>query len=878
MESLCDESNALAVEELSDSFPRQRVIQISYSCNPTASMESRLGWNRAVAAARNYDTWVICGEQNREEIEAYRAIREMPNGLVLCYLPIDEVAGRWLRKSSIHYGGYHQWHISAYRLAQQLHEQHPFDLAHQVGFCGFREPGYLWRLDVPFIWGPVGGTHCTPRGYASVLGPVNCLIESSRALINHFHLRYRKRVHQAAKKASTVFAANTTTQHDLSKYVGIETTLQLETGLEGIPQDTPTKPIDQDELRILWAGRFQPWKALPLLIHALKNLDSKIQYRVRIIGYQKDEVYCRRLARQLGVDSFIEWIGWPPYQETFQHYRWADVFAFTSLRDTSGTGLLEAIAHGCPIIGMNHQGAADIMTPESSIPISVSNASQTICDFHDAFVSLAGDRRRLCRMSEAAKERSKKYLWANLNEAMQKHYVEALETERIQSTETVSESKSIASTQSTLEGRRRTIAKTVLSLVDQAISSCTNFLTVVLVARYCTPTDVGVFSLVMTIVFLGRSLQERAISAPFVVFVHQRSKKGAQALLGSSLVHLCGFSLLLSLLCCAFPAFAYIRDDQSLLRASLALVFLMPFLLCRDHLRAVSYACFRIDAALIVDVVTLVVQLGGLWIILSQGITEIAWIIVAMGFACLIACLAWLVHRPLKFTVKNFSQIWQDWKTSWAYASWLVIARAFGTASRFLMPWLVVYFLNEAAAGKLATCSNLAGLSMMFLIGANNFAQPRAIHAFNVGGYARLLRVLTQTASLFLVCLGSLFLFLMYAGGFLMNAIYGAEYADTGAVVAILGANVLMVGLAIVGSNGLAALKRPIGNLWAEAATLITTLFAAWILIPQSGINGAAWAMLVGNTIGAVVMLAAFRKYARTETTVPNIRLGESLC
>ena len=32
-----------------------------------------------------------------------------------------------------------------------------FDLVHQVNFMTFREPGYLWTLDAPFVWGPWGG-------------------------------------------------------------------------------------------------------------------------------------------------------------------------------------------------------------------------------------------------------------------------------------------------------------------------------------------------------------------------------------------------------------------------------------------------------------------------------------------------------------------------------------------------------------------------------------------------------------------------------------------------------------------------------------------------------------------------------------------------
>ena len=31
------------------------------------------------------------------------------------------------------------------------------DLIHQLTSISFREPGFLWRLDKPFVWGPISG-------------------------------------------------------------------------------------------------------------------------------------------------------------------------------------------------------------------------------------------------------------------------------------------------------------------------------------------------------------------------------------------------------------------------------------------------------------------------------------------------------------------------------------------------------------------------------------------------------------------------------------------------------------------------------------------------------------------------------------------------
>ena len=40
-------------------------------------------------------------------------------------------------------------------LAMALIRSDGFDLIHQLNMIGYREPGYLWALDLPYVWGPI---------------------------------------------------------------------------------------------------------------------------------------------------------------------------------------------------------------------------------------------------------------------------------------------------------------------------------------------------------------------------------------------------------------------------------------------------------------------------------------------------------------------------------------------------------------------------------------------------------------------------------------------------------------------------------------------------------------------------------------------------
>ena len=55
-------------------------------------------------------------------------------------------------------------------------------------------------------------------------------------------------------------------------------------------------------------------------------------------------------------------MGWLPHQEAIAQYAWADAFVFSSLRDTTGTVVVEALAAGLPVICLDHQGVHDVVT------------------------------------------------------------------------------------------------------------------------------------------------------------------------------------------------------------------------------------------------------------------------------------------------------------------------------------------------------------------------------------------------------------------------------------------------------------------------------------------------------------------------------------
>ncbi|HBJ38653.1 MAG TPA: hypothetical protein DDZ51_28665 [Planctomycetaceae bacterium] len=406
---------------------RPRVLIVAFACHPDMNMETRIGWNRAVASARDYDTTVVhSGEFSSDELSRKAASVGIPASNLkfiavkswMSWVPIPMDAVYWM--------GYRAWHTKALGIASAIHDESRFDLVHLVSYCGYREPGQWWKLGIPFIWGPVGGTQNFPTNFLREIAIGSSVREGLRNYMNNWQLYRSRRIRSAAQNAHTVFAASSEARRDMLRGTGVHCTQLLETAVSPL-RPSPSRELDTTRpFRILWSGRLREWKALPLLLEALTRLPSDLKFELRVMGVGASENRWRKIAERLKIAEQVQWIGWPSYSEGLKQYRWADAFAFTSLRDTSGTGLLESLAAGTPIIGVDHQGAHDIMTPHCSIPVSVDSPRLAVEGFKNAIFRLSRDPALWRRLSEGAVIRTRQFSWERLSDEIDAAYQQAL--------------------------------------------------------------------------------------------------------------------------------------------------------------------------------------------------------------------------------------------------------------------------------------------------------------------------------------------------------------------------------------------------------------------------------------------------------------------
>lgn len=116
---------------------------------------------------------------------------------------------------------------------------------------------------------------------------------------------------------------------------------------------------------LLFVGRLTKEKNLPFLIKAFKKLKAKSENFSLVItaqGPMESELksLCRTL--ELSLETEVIFTGAVPFTQLIDVYYSADLFVFSSLTETQGLVLIEAMAAGLPVVAVRASGVQDMVS------------------------------------------------------------------------------------------------------------------------------------------------------------------------------------------------------------------------------------------------------------------------------------------------------------------------------------------------------------------------------------------------------------------------------------------------------------------------------------------------------------------------------------
>jgi glycosyltransferase involved in cell wall biosynthesis len=171
-----------------------------------------------------------------------------------------------------------------------------------------------------------------------------------------------------------------------------------------------------DDVVIGYVSRIAAEKNVGYLVDALRLVArSRPNVRFLIVG---DGPGRSEMERQMGPKA--RFVGYQSGDRLADHYAASDLFAFSSLTETFGNVVLEAMASGLPVVALRAGGVGEIVQDETSgILIDATAHPERMAQ---ALIDLADDEARRRRLAEAARRHAVSQDWHALIRTLRDRY------------------------------------------------------------------------------------------------------------------------------------------------------------------------------------------------------------------------------------------------------------------------------------------------------------------------------------------------------------------------------------------------------------------------------------------------------------------------
>ncbi|MFZ0704122.1 MAG: glycosyltransferase family 4 protein [Candidatus Korobacteraceae bacterium] len=353
------------------------ILLSAYACEPGKGSEPAVGWMWATElAASGHQVWVLTRDSNRSAIEA-----GMPSPGPAClhfeYCDLPRYARGWKKLPGAIYLYYFLWQALAFRAARRLNRAHHFDRVHHVSFVSLRAPSFMGWLGIPFYFGPLSGGECVPQDLRRGMTRRARAFEFARDCANWL-TRFDPLMRSALRQAARIYVTSRDSLNLIPRKYHYKCEVHLAVGITRQQLGfSRRKQVDaRRELRCLYTGRLLEWKGLHLAILAMHRLQAHdAPVRLTIIGDGPAKAALLSLASRLGVANRITWHSWLPHTELQSRLHQHDVFVFPSLRDSGGMAVIEALAHGLPVVCTDLGGPGEIVSNQCGRVIATTNRS-----------------------------------------------------------------------------------------------------------------------------------------------------------------------------------------------------------------------------------------------------------------------------------------------------------------------------------------------------------------------------------------------------------------------------------------------------------------------------------------------------------------------
>lgn len=378
--------------------------------------------------------------------------------------------------------------------------------------------------------------------------------------------------------------------------------------------------------------------------------------------------------------------------------------------------------------------------------------------------------------------------------------------------------------------------------------------TLILIGRYGSLQELGVYTLGLTVLMLVVGLQEAMVTTPYAVFLARYPRDQQRSFSG----HLFLFSKLLTALTMLVLATAiaigyWWQLDSQLLSVLTALCVILPFALLKEFARRWQIVHMKLLEATLIDSMNTVLLLGCLAVMCVLGRLTAFNAFLAIGLAALLSSITWVVrsHREFLF---HWGQMKHTMRSCLHHGKWVAGENLLSVMQYFFANWFLFIVLGKQQVGHYAACVTIIMLANPFLLAVTTLLTRRTSRAFAEGGTAAVSRLVLRYLGYVSLAMVGFALAMFVFGQPLREMVFPTTMTTQSRTMSLLGAAMIGLGISQVVSCGLRAVNRHQVNFQASLLGLLTTAGASLATVTMASPQMSAAAFLAG-----VLLMAGYR-------------------
>lgn len=400
------------------------ILITAYAVNPFKGSEDGTGWNIVREIAQEFNVILVTRKNNVQHLDRYFSMPGTETNGNISYYGFD--LPDWVLKlkkrsgTKGHVVYFYLWQRSIIRFLKE--RSFEFSVSLSLNFHSDSHPHFLWKLNKPCVWGPIGHHPKIPRSfllksYGLRAYLIDRMFYQTKWVMRNINPAFRR----AVQRSERIFVINSSIQ----RAIGAPSSKTIKLPAVAAKKVAASLKNGGESFTVLCAGRFHFMKGFDVALRSFFTFmdhlpsDERKYVKLILVGKGPEKRALKRIAAESKHTNNVEWIEWVDHSEMDQLYHNSDVFLFPS-HEGAGMVVPEAMSHGVPVLTFDNVGPGELVGIEE-LTVKYQNYDQSTIDFASKLLELYLDPSKRLRLQKSVKDKHAKHLtWSAKGEIIRK--------------------------------------------------------------------------------------------------------------------------------------------------------------------------------------------------------------------------------------------------------------------------------------------------------------------------------------------------------------------------------------------------------------------------------------------------------------------------